>query len=284
MPIIYSLVARGTVVLAEHTDSQGNFITVTQRILEKIPSEDAMMSYIYDKYIFHYIVEGGLIYLCMADESFGRRIPFSFLDNIKNRFISSYGDRGKTAVAYGMNADFSRVLQIQMNYFSKDPEADRMSKVRGEIDQVKSVMVANIEKVLERGERIELLVEKTETMQQKTFEFRKSSKQLKRAMWWKNFKITVILVIVILVIAYFVAAFACGWRFQKCIKGSDSSSTTTTSTASISFAASTSSTATTSVSTSTGGVAVTSGTTTKKRDYIPLRQALLLVQGAEPNQ
>lgn len=50
----------------------------------------------------------------MADEQFGRRIPFSFLDNIKNRFVSTYGNYCKTAVAYAFNAEFSRVLQVQM--------------------------------------------------------------------------------------------------------------------------------------------------------------------------
>lgn len=63
---------------------------------------------------FHYLVENGLVFLCMAEGSFGRRIPFSFLENIRTRWIETYGDRGKTALAYGMNEDFSRVLQKQV--------------------------------------------------------------------------------------------------------------------------------------------------------------------------
>jgi vesicle-associated membrane protein 7 len=50
----------------------------------------------------------------MADEESGKRIPFAFLGDIKDRFRAAYGDRGKTAIAYGMNTDFSRVLQNQM--------------------------------------------------------------------------------------------------------------------------------------------------------------------------
>lgn len=66
------------------------------------------------RHIFHYIVDDGITYLCMADEEFGRRIPFAFLEDIKNRFRATYGDRGKAAHAYAMNTDFSRVLQNQM--------------------------------------------------------------------------------------------------------------------------------------------------------------------------
>lgn len=50
-------------------------------------------------------------------------------------------------------------------------------------------MVDNIEKILERGDRIELLVDKTGTMQDNAFHFRKQSKRLRRALWMKNAKL-----------------------------------------------------------------------------------------------
>lgn len=68
----------------------GNFAMVTKRILEKIPAQNAKMSYMYDRHIFHYVVEDGLVYMTMADEAFGRRIPFAFLEDIKNRFKAAY--------------------------------------------------------------------------------------------------------------------------------------------------------------------------------------------------
>jgi len=157
---------------------------------------------------------------------------------------------------------FARVLQIQMNFYSKDPEADRITKVRGEIDEVKSVMVANIEKVLERGEKIELLVEQTEALQHNAFEFKKGSTQLKRAMWWKNMKITIILILVVLAVVYLAAALACGWRFQKCIsKAKDIANTTTTSTTTTSTITTSGITSSgTSTGTATGKSGVTIGT------------------------
>lgn len=210
MPIIYSVVSRGSTVLAEYTTTSGNFTTVTRRILEKIPAQNAKMSYVYDKYIFHYIVDDSLVYLCMADEEFGRRMPFAYLEDIKNRFKATYADRGKTALAYGMNEDFSRVMQKQMNYYSNDPAADKISKVKGEIDEVKSVMVTNIEQVLARGEKIELLVDKTENLNQQAFKFKKQSRDLKNSMWWKNVKLMLIIFVIVVLVLYFIIALACG--------------------------------------------------------------------------
>ncbi|KAI1319354.1 Vesicle-associated membrane protein [Mortierella claussenii] len=115
MSIIYALVAKGSIILAEYTNSTGNFTTVTEAILEKIPPHNSKLTYVYDRYLFHYICEDGLTYMCMADDSFGRRIPFAFLQDIKQRFLAQYGrERGLNAhVPYAMN-EFSRTIAKQM--------------------------------------------------------------------------------------------------------------------------------------------------------------------------
>ncbi|KAG0378915.1 hypothetical protein BGX24_002409 [Mortierella sp. AD032] len=214
MSIIYALVARGTIILAEYTNSSGNFTTVTEAILEKIPPNNSKLTYVYDRYLFHYIRNDGLTYLCMADDTFGRRIPFAFLLDLKTRFLSQYSqERAMSAmVPYGMN-EFSKTIAKQMEYFSTNPEADRIKQVQGEIEQVKDVMVHNIERVLERGERIELLVDKTDNLNQQAFAFKKRSTALKRTMWWKNTKLTVILTAVVIFLIYLIICSACGFPF-----------------------------------------------------------------------
>jgi vesicle-associated membrane protein 7 len=70
--IVYALVARETVILAEYAAGTGNFASVTRKILEKISTTDSRMSYVCDKHIFHIMVFEGLTYMCMAEEEFGR--------------------------------------------------------------------------------------------------------------------------------------------------------------------------------------------------------------------
>lgn len=121
MPIIYALVSRGTCVLAEHTTTSGNFTTITRRLLEKIPPEAQHMSYVYDRHVFHFLVERGLVFLCMSDEEFGTRVPFLFLEGVKARWFSTYGERGASALAYGMNEDFSPVISGLMVRAARPP-------------------------------------------------------------------------------------------------------------------------------------------------------------------
>jgi hypothetical protein len=54
----------------------------------------------------------------MADDSFGRRIPFAFLQDIKEKFLTQYGrERALSSlVPYGMN-EFSKTIAKQMVNF-----------------------------------------------------------------------------------------------------------------------------------------------------------------------
>mmetsp|Transcript_5082 Transcript_5082/g.7171 ORF Transcript_5082/g.7171 Transcript_5082/m.7171 type:complete len:180 (-) Transcript_5082:459-998(-) len=173
------------------------------------------MSYVYDQYVFHYIVENKITFLCMADESFKRRVPFAFLDDVKNRFFATYGDRGQTAIAFSMNEDFGRVIQKQLEFYN-GPQADQFATVHKKLDDVKNVMVQNIEMVLERGEKLELLVDKSEQLQLDSFRFQKSSKKLRQAMFWKKVKIYLLVTFVIIIILYIFLAVICGPTFEKC--------------------------------------------------------------------
>lgn len=89
-----------------------------------------------------------MTYLCLTDEKNKRRLPFAFLDDIKAKFQAAYAhERIAVAIAFSMNAEFSRVMEDRLNYFNDNPNADSFGKVKGQLDEVKGVMVDNIEKV-----------------------------------------------------------------------------------------------------------------------------------------
>ncbi len=92
-------------------------------------------------------MEKGITFLCLGDEKNKRRIPFLYLDDIKAKFQQMYGDRANTAIAFAMNQEFSRVLEERIGFFNDNPEADKFSKVKGQLEDVKGVMFDNIEKV-----------------------------------------------------------------------------------------------------------------------------------------
>lgn len=211
MPILYSVVARGTTVLAKFASCAGNFAEVTEQILSRIPPENSKLTYTQGNYLFHYISEDRVVYLCITDDDFERSKAFLYLTEIKKRFQSAYHGRAQTALPYAMNSEFSRVLSAEMKRFSDtEHQADNLSKVQGELDELRGIMVKNIDTIAQRGERLELLIDKAEDLNTSSLTFKKSSKGLARAMWWKNVKITIILVVVIILVLYFIISAACG--------------------------------------------------------------------------
>lgn len=50
-------------------------------------------------------------------------------------------------------------------------------------------MIENIDKVLDRGDRLELLVDKAATMQGNTLRFRKQARRFRSTVWWRNVKL-----------------------------------------------------------------------------------------------
>lgn len=210
MAILFALVSRGSVILAEFSATSSNASAIARQILEKIPgNDDSHVSYSQDRYIFHVKRTDGLTVLCMADDTAGRRIPFAFLEDIHQRFVRTYGRAVISAQAYAMNDEFSRVLSQQMEYYSNDPNADRINRLKGEMSQVRNVMIENIDKVLERGDRLELLVDKTTNMQGNTLRFRKQARRFRSTVWWRNVKLMIGLIFLLLVIVYVVLACVC---------------------------------------------------------------------------
>ena len=103
---------------------------------------------------------------------------------IYDKFWLQYGTRSQTAIAYAMNNEFSLVIANEMKRANKKEEPDKISSLQDEVNQVKDIMVANIDVIMERGEKLDLLVDKTENLSANSVTFRTTSRNLQRAMWY----------------------------------------------------------------------------------------------------
>ncbi|KAJ8976140.1 hypothetical protein NQ317_018112 [Molorchus minor] len=217
MPILYSVVSRGSTVLVKYAACAGNFTEVTEQIIAKIPPHNDKLTYSHGNYLFHYILENRIIYMCITDDEFERSRAFLFLNEIKRRFQSAYGPSVDTAIAYAMNSEFSRVLANEMKHYSESHDVDTISKVHSELDELKDIMVKNIDNIAMRGERLELLVNKAESLNNGSVTFRTTSRNL-AVLFWKNLKLYIIIGITVIVIVYFIVCMACGGlMWQGCV-------------------------------------------------------------------
>ena len=183
------------------------------------------LTYTHNQNFIHYVADasseypdypsaGGLTYIVIASSNFGRRVPFGYLVEIKKQFQSRYPPSStdfSSLPPYGA-ADFNGSLKkLMIGYGTTEGgKQDAISNTQQEIDNVRGIMTENIERVLERGERIDLLVDKTDRLGAGAHDFRVRSRGLKRRMWWKNVKLMVLLGVVVVFLIYLFVGFGCG--------------------------------------------------------------------------
>ncbi|XXG98480.1 hypothetical protein Hte_004804 [Hypoxylon texense] len=221
-PLLYSCIAHNTTILSECTTSASSQTSsLASLILPKISHDSPQkLTYTHGAHHIHYISEapsshadnpsaGGLTFLVIAESSLGRRVPFGYLFEIRKRFLDEFGS---ATVDFGdmpnygagsFNAEL-KGLMVEFGTTSGGRD-DAISNVQREMDDVRGIMTRNIEGLLERGERIDLLVDKTDRLGGSAREFRVRSRGLKRQMWWKNVKLMALLVLVLVLIIVAIA-------------------------------------------------------------------------------
>ncbi|KAL9234890.1 hypothetical protein vseg_009706 [Gypsophila vaccaria] len=210
--LIYSFVSKGATILAEYTEFSGNFTTIASQCLQKLPATNNKFTYNCDGHTFNFLVSDGFTYCVVAVESVGRQIPMAFLERVKDDFNKRYGGgKAATAAAKSLNKEFGPKLKEHMQYCVDHPdEMNKLAKVQTQISEVKGVMMENIEKVLDRGEKIELLVDKTESLRSQAQDFRQQGTQMRRKMWLQNMKIKLIVLGIIIALILIIVLSVCG--------------------------------------------------------------------------
>nr|GMD65763.1 vesicle-associated membrane protein 724 [Ipomoea batatas] len=163
---IYSFVARGTMVLSEYTEFTGNFPAIAAQCLHKLPSSNNKFTYNCDHHTFNFLLEDGYAYCVVAKDSVGKQISIAFLERVKADFKKRYGGgKADTAVAKSLNKEFGPVMKEHMKYIIEHAdEIEKLLKVKAQVSEVKSIMLENIDKTIERGENLTILTNKAEDL------------------------------------------------------------------------------------------------------------------------
>ena len=228
-PLLYSCIAYKSIILSEHTTSAASATSgLAGVVLPKIDHSSAeKRTYVHGSNNIHYIADAepassdpsslsapGLTYLVVAPSDLGRRIPFGYLLQVKKDFLTKF-PAAKTNFsslpAYGAASFNSEMKKLMVEIgTSKAGQEDAFRNVQREIEDVRGIMTENIERVLERGERIDLLVDKTDRLGGSARDFRMRSKNLRRRMFWKNIRLMVLLGVVCVFLLYLLVGFGCG--------------------------------------------------------------------------
>jgi len=93
--------------------------------------------------------------------------------------------------------------QVQQQNASK-----RLQQTQAQVDEVVGIMRTNVEKVLERDQKLSELDDRADALQQGASQFEQQAGKLKRKFWWKNLKMILILVAIAIIILIVIIVWA----------------------------------------------------------------------------
>lgn len=115
MPLVYALVARApdAVVLAQHAAVSGNLERVATECYKKATegsaapeSQSPRFSVACDGYTFNYLVDGGYVFVVVADERYPREVAFACAQRIHDEWMEGYAEKGSTVMPAVLDRSF----------------------------------------------------------------------------------------------------------------------------------------------------------------------------------
>lgn len=80
---------------------------------------------------------------------------------------------------------------------NSDTKYDKLDQTNRQVKEVTGLLKDNVERVLERGEKIDRLQERSEDLESNAINFQSKSRRLRRKMWCRNCKMNCIIGLVI---------------------------------------------------------------------------------------
>jgi vesicle-associated membrane protein 7 len=219
--LTYALVARGSVVLAEHNaGASPNVGVVALRILAAhaaAAGAAARASYQGEGLAVHLLCADGITYLVVADGG-GRAAPFAFLEGARADFAAQHGAAAAAAAAaaYELSPAFAPRLAARMAAAAAGGGADVVGRVRGEVAELREVVVSSINHILERGERLDALVDKTDDLAGGALVFKRGAGRLRAQAWWREKRATLAAAGAVVGLVYLLGATVCGLGLNHC--------------------------------------------------------------------
>jgi len=145
-------------------------------------------AYVQGNYSFNYLAtKDGVVFVCVAAKAHKTSTCFLFLKEIQKTFDSDQASKFKP-----------QLKKLMVQYSSE--QVDKISQINSELEDVKTIMQENIDRVIQRGENLEDLAETTSQLETDAAGFRTRAVQLKQSVWWASMRMKIIIAVAILVI------------------------------------------------------------------------------------
>jgi len=153
-----------------------NFIVFTSKILVERTGVGARQSVKEAEYMCHVFVRSDkLSVVCVSDHEYPTRVAHTMMQRVSEDFAGQI-DASQWPIGQEVTG-FNGQCEIYLNKFQDPTKSDSMSRLQTDLDETKIVLHNTIEAVLQRGEKLDDLVDKSEALSMQSKAFYKTARK-----------------------------------------------------------------------------------------------------------
>lgn len=120
-----------------------------------------MLSVKHQEYMCHVrCLPNGLAAAALTDQEYPPRVAFSLLQAAADAFLKQYGQTKWNELQQDAAMSVQGLPELLTQY-QKPEEADKIMRIQKELDETKAVLLTSIDQLLQRGEKLEDLAQKS---------------------------------------------------------------------------------------------------------------------------
>jgi len=209
--IILVQLAYKTTVLAYYSEFKGTFVQECAKILNRVQKGQIVCVRSGDN-VFFYMNEDDITYLIFTGKLYPKSAGLECLKGLKNEFHPILSGKNLNNIeSNGLNKELKDKLKMKLEYYNDNPptESDVTEKLKKELLKMKDEILEVNELVNERGDKLKNLNEKSDELLYDSKKMAVGAIKVRRNACWKKWRLILILILVLAIVAYAISCIAC---------------------------------------------------------------------------
>lgn len=141
------------------------------------------------RYTLHYIIQDSVCFLCISDQSYPRKLAFTYLSDIAQEFTTTYpsGQYLSSTLRPYAFVEFDTYIQRTKKVYQDSRASANLDKLNDELKDVTKVMTKNIEDLLYRGDSLERMGEMSGRLREDSKKYRKAAVRINWELMLKQY-------------------------------------------------------------------------------------------------
>eukprot|EP00727_Mastigamoeba_balamuthi_P007812 m51a1_g3651 Vesicle transport protein Sec22A (234) ;mRNA; f:208797-209867 len=150
------------------------------------PQSPARLTIDADKFYYAYVIKNNVCFLTICERVFPKKLAYDFLAELAKEFETMHGPEVASATSPYSFIKFDTFIQKTKRVYQDSRSQSALSKVSDDLREVQSIMNRSIQEILERGDKIDSVMNRSEALVSATSQYGKSARDFERHMWWQQ--------------------------------------------------------------------------------------------------